>query len=280
MERKDGWTNIVLRFRIEGKALFDYHSNDGQELSFKEGDTIGRIVYIDNHDWLRGQVGDRVGLFPRNFVDLVLKPVRKATITDDYTALEADELSLVSGHIIDIVEDFGNGWLAAIDGNKHGLCPVSFINFTEDEKKSVASASTINELSVAEDTKLTEQLTCSICLEYAEQAVETSCCHHIFCEPCLQKVKNKVCPQCRKNFTMVVAYLARRMIGEMETSCTNDSCGIKTTRSELVHHLLNCPFRKFCCKLCVYVGLKKDLGLHLINDHLDETLDNCKPLFN
>lgn len=130
------------------------------------------------------------------------------------------------------------------------------------------------------DSKLSEQLTCSICLEYAEEAVETSCCHHIFCKECIIKVKNESCPQCRKNFKIFVAHLARRMIGELETSCPNKSCDVKTSRSELVYHLPKCQFRILTCSLCLFSGLKEDLGTHLVREHLDITLENCKALFS
>lgn len=131
------------------------------------------------------------------------------------------------------------------------------------------------------DTKLSEELTCGICLDYADRAVETSCCHHIFCENCIKKVSTSCCPQCRKTYKALVAHLARRMIGEMEIVCTNKECGLKTTRSELVHHLPKCQFRNYKCSLCdEFTGLKDKLGLHLVNEHLDTTLELCKPLFS
>lgn len=130
------------------------------------------------------------------------------------------------------------------------------------------------------DTKLSEQLTCGICLDHAEEAVETSCCHHIFCRECLAKVKNRICPQCRKTFKALVAHLARRMIGEMETFCPNKSCDVKTSRSELAYHLQKCQFRILTCSLCMFSGLKEDLGTHLVREHLDATLEQCKTLFS
>ena len=130
------------------------------------------------------------------------------------------------------------------------------------------------------DSKLTEQLTCGICLDYAEQAVETSCCHHIFCEECIRKVKNGSCPQCRNIFKILVAHLARRMIGEIETICPNKLCNLKTSRSELVYHLPKCQFRSYTCSLCQFSGLKEDLGAHLVGKHLDVTLNCCKTLFS
>ena len=117
-------------------------------------------------------------------------------------------------------------------------------------------------------------------MDYAEEAVETSCCHHIFCRDCIAKVKNGSCPQCRKTLKTIVAHLARRMIGEIETCCPNKSCGVKTSRSELVHHLPKCQFRILTCSLCLFAGLKEDLGTHLVGEHLDITLEKCNTLFS
>ncbi|KAM9793121.1 SH3 domain-containing protein 19 [Neosynchiropus ocellatus] len=58
-------------------ARFDFEGERSDELSFSEGDVIQLAAYV-GQDWARGQVGNRTGIFPLNFVEIVedLPPVQ------------------------------------------------------------------------------------------------------------------------------------------------------------------------------------------------------------
>lgn len=133
---------IVDSFRIEGMADFDYEGISSEELSFKDGDVISKITYQLGHDWLRGELKNgKSGIFPRNYLTFTLKPIIKAKVTAEYSALESDELNLVIGSEIDVVEDLGNGWMKGICGNNHGTFPGSFVEILdeqEEEKEALA----------------------------------------------------------------------------------------------------------------------------------------------
>ena len=88
---------------------------------------------------------------------------------------------------------------------------------------------------VYKSMNVTDELSCSICLEIAKSAVETNCCHHIFCEICLKRyyVNCETCPQCRSQFSFTVSHLTRRMISNMPVTCIFEHCDLSLPRSEV-----------------------------------------------
>jgi len=54
------------------KALFDYKAQDETELTFKEGDIIG-VVSKEHPHWWEGELNDKSGLFPSNYVEVIEK---------------------------------------------------------------------------------------------------------------------------------------------------------------------------------------------------------------
>lgn len=51
-------------------ARFEYIGDQKDELSFSEGEVIILTEYV-NEEWGRGEIRDRSGIFPLNFVELV-----------------------------------------------------------------------------------------------------------------------------------------------------------------------------------------------------------------
>ncbi|KAK6190887.1 hypothetical protein SNE40_002658 [Patella caerulea] len=121
---------------------------------------------------------------------------------------------------------------------------------------------------------------CAICLEVADAAVETSCCHHIFCESCLDRLQDNACPTCRARYTATPSFLARRIIGGLEIECIYN-CGIKLTRSEKKSHELTCPKKVFSCsaKACGFEGTRDAFLNHLHTEHPDALLKGSSKLF-
>jgi len=126
-----------------------------------------------------------------------------------------------------------------------------------------------------------DSMTCPICLELADNAVETSCCHQIYCEYCLSVVGRKPCPQCRQPFEMLISHIARRMIGSMPVQCPIKGCKMKVMRSELKDHELHCVHRLYKCPApkCMYEGLHKDFAMHLAMQHEDNLLQHADDIF-
>jgi hypothetical protein len=66
---------------VTGKceALFDFTAENAGEMSFKTGDTIVTLEWV-NEEWVNGRIGAREGIFPVAFVK-VLEELPKATTT-------------------------------------------------------------------------------------------------------------------------------------------------------------------------------------------------------
>uniref|UniRef100_A0A8C3PIX1 SH3 domain containing 19 n=1 Tax=Calidris pygmaea TaxID=425635 RepID=A0A8C3PIX1_9CHAR len=50
----------------KAKALYDFHGENEDELSFKAGDTITELESVDE-DWMSGEIQGKSGIFPKNF---------------------------------------------------------------------------------------------------------------------------------------------------------------------------------------------------------------------
>ncbi|XP_012555633.1 uncharacterized protein LOC101236893 [Hydra vulgaris] len=116
-------------------------------------------------------------------------------------------------------------------------------------------------------------LTCSICLDIADNAVETKCCNHIFCENCVKFLS--FCPLCwALPFSFNNSFLARRLIGNLTKKCPNEGCGKDVPRSEFSKHELLCEFSIFKCYIptCNFKSTKNDLMNHLLTCHSNSVI--------
>ncbi|NXQ79707.1 SH319 protein, partial [Nyctibius grandis] len=57
----------------KAKALYDFHGENEDELSFKAGDTITELESVDK-DWMSGEIQGKSGIFPKNFVQILITP--------------------------------------------------------------------------------------------------------------------------------------------------------------------------------------------------------------
>lgn len=127
-------------------------------------------------------------------------------------------------------------------------------------------------------------LTCAICLDIAsvDDAVETSCCHHLYCLTCIENVRP--CPSCRKDdFQLTPAYFARRLIGSLTIPCPNDGCTATINRSNLSDHLsIHCEYRQLICpdpQCKDFKCTKKNFLEHLTTKHEQFLLSNFNKLW-
>ncbi|XP_071599021.1 SH3 domain-containing protein 19 isoform X1 [Heliangelus exortis] len=57
----------------KAKALYDFHGENEDELSFKAGDVITELESVDE-DWMSGEIQGKSGIFPKNFVQILKTP--------------------------------------------------------------------------------------------------------------------------------------------------------------------------------------------------------------
>ncbi|KAM8765110.1 SH3 domain-containing protein 19 isoform 1-T2 [Rhynchonycteris naso] len=60
---------LALKGR-KAKALYDFHGENEDELSFKAGDTITELESVDD-DWMSGELMGQSGIFPKNYVQVL-----------------------------------------------------------------------------------------------------------------------------------------------------------------------------------------------------------------
>ena len=122
-----------------------------------------------------------------------------------------------------------------------------------------------------------DHLTCPLCKQLASDAVESSCCHQIFCESCSDDIS--VCSRCQKRVIFSDSELARRLIACALLSCKH--CTKKFKKDQLPKHEENCELRPRCCKgaNCSFVtGDRLEGFKHLTTELGDELWANFETL--
>ncbi|CAF3974242.1 unnamed protein product, partial [Rotaria sp. Silwood1] len=90
------------------EAIYSYEATDPSDLSFDIGERV--IVLKRDGDWWTGQIGDRTGLFPNNYVQKVNIIQETAIAITSFQATEENHLSFEQGQIIYITKKDDKGW--------------------------------------------------------------------------------------------------------------------------------------------------------------------------
>uniref|UniRef100_A0A8C5YA41 SH3 domain-containing protein 19 n=1 Tax=Microcebus murinus TaxID=30608 RepID=A0A8C5YA41_MICMU len=148
-------------------ARFEYVGDQMDELSFSEGEIIILKEYV-NEEWARGELRDRTGIFPLNFVELVEDyPTSAATVSStkvplktkkedsgsnsqvnslsgewceaihSFIAETSDDLSFKRGDRILILERLDADWCRGRLQDREGIFPAVFVHPCPAEAKSV-----------------------------------------------------------------------------------------------------------------------------------------------
>ena len=130
--------------------------------------------------------------------------------------------------------------------------------------KALFGSATMASLASIDDS----HLTCGICLDIVEDAIETCCCHQLFCESCVKGLA--ACPMCRKSLNTTISHIIRRMVSNIEKPC--DYCNIMFQRGNLKSHLEVCTMKPTSCIMdgCNFDGTRELLLNHMITAHVKE----------
>ncbi|KAG8196563.1 hypothetical protein JTE90_003576 [Oedothorax gibbosus] len=136
-----------------GKTIYPFKAEYANELGFNSGEIVNLIRHVDNN-WLEGELDGKVGIFPANFVNIVVDcPNSKESsaegkennndidmnvfpedtygrvIFDFYPQLEGD-VRLKEGDTVTLIRKIDQKWLEVMtDNGETGICPENYIEF-------------------------------------------------------------------------------------------------------------------------------------------------------
>ncbi|KAJ1555279.1 Intersectin-2, partial [Nowakowskiella sp. JEL0078] len=119
------------------RALFSFDAARDDELSMAPDDIID-VLKDSGGDWLMGRNGTQTGHFPRNYTTTDLnpkqaeletkKPVGYAEVLFDYESTLEDEISIVTGEIVAILDKTETSWWRVERKSKNsGLAPSTYL---------------------------------------------------------------------------------------------------------------------------------------------------------
>ena len=153
------------------------------------------------------------------------------------------------------IDDYGRTWTSATLATP---CDDGFPMVSDEKPKRGHEDHKIKESQsdIIKNIKLTylsasslsdDRWICPICLDIFDDAVETPCCHNLFCEKCIllanvsNEIQNKVdCPLCNKTYDLseiVPNVPIRRLVNELSIKCINDKCAKVIKKGDLMKHL-------------------------------------------
>ncbi|XP_044873672.1 SH3 domain-containing protein 19 isoform X3 [Mauremys mutica] len=140
--------------RVSGKSaphavvLHDFPAEHADDLDLHSGETVYLLEKIDN-EWYRGKLGNRTGMFPANFVKVIIdvpeEENRKKVLFSspcikgprcvarfEYIGDQKDELSFSEGEIILLKEYVNEEWASGELKGTSGIFPLNFVEIIED----------------------------------------------------------------------------------------------------------------------------------------------------
>ena len=148
---------------VEYKALYDYASDNPDDLAFKAGDII--IVHPDQpHEpgWLGGELNGKVGWFPEAYAEPLksgespteAKPESKAEESGMYVAVypyqseEPGDLVFEAGEQIEVTKKESEWWTGKI-GDRVGVFPYNYVEPAGSEASAVSAEPAANSSGVS-----------------------------------------------------------------------------------------------------------------------------------
>ncbi|KAJ3417124.1 Intersectin 1 (SH3 domain protein) [Chytridiales sp. JEL 0842] len=127
------------------KCLYHFEKGRADDMDMKANDIIN--VEKEDGEWLYGlnQSSGTKGWFPKNFAELydpskppppIDKPIGRAEAVYDYTAVRDDELTILPGERLVILEKMGDWWKVENNSKASGLVPAIYLKeLGEEEEK-------------------------------------------------------------------------------------------------------------------------------------------------
>ncbi|KAJ0172772.1 hypothetical protein K1T71_011911 [Dendrolimus kikuchii] len=118
------------------RAMYDYISNEPNDLSFKKGDTIVLQKKLDAF-WYQGECSGRTGIFPITYVQVVIPlpiPTALCKALYDFRMSAPDEegcLAFDKGAIITVHRRVDENWAEGRLDQRVGIFPIAFVELNQ-----------------------------------------------------------------------------------------------------------------------------------------------------
>lgn len=127
-----------FEIRPHAIALYDYTASQGDELSFKANEIITLIHHV-NSEWLFGYTDEAEGIFPKNFVRIMV-PLPGSELTMgprclaiyDFEGENDKELTFSAGEVIALKSRENDEWFRGSLNGQSGIFPASYVEIIED----------------------------------------------------------------------------------------------------------------------------------------------------
>ncbi|XP_069827776.1 SH3 domain-containing protein 21 isoform X2 [Dendropsophus ebraccatus] len=132
-------------------ALVDFHGQLDDELTLKAGEVIRNVKKTGEEGWLEGETNGKRGVFPQIFVKEIPsfflndngqrfpRSIRKVNACPQkkkqrwcraeyaYSPGKPDELELIAGEVLEVLEEIEDGWWLGKKGDLVGAFPSNFV---------------------------------------------------------------------------------------------------------------------------------------------------------
>ncbi|KNC31621.1 hypothetical protein FF38_01019, partial [Lucilia cuprina] len=119
-------------------ALYDFDSNEANDLKFKKGDLILLKRKIDSN-WYVGQLKGAEGNFPINYVQIVVPlPTSQCVALYDFKMGPNEEegcLTFKKGTVIQVLRRVDHNWAEGRIGSSIGIFPIAFVELNQLAKQ-------------------------------------------------------------------------------------------------------------------------------------------------
>ena len=124
------------------KAIYDYHSNQTGDLDFETGAIIKILNQVDDN-WISGEHGGKIGLFPANFVEPTSEALsdsleKTVVAKETYISGEDGVLTFFLGDVITFLGFVDDYWCRGSFGGEVGLFPASTVDGLDESSRSIA----------------------------------------------------------------------------------------------------------------------------------------------
>lgn len=122
-------------FGFNVRALYSFTAESSRELSFQKGNVL-RVTSDVDDNWLRGEMGDRIGIFPSSYVEFIPKTSEgklKARAKFNFKAKSDSELTMLKGEVLEVEKKIDCNWVEVRLGERIGIVPSEYLEPLDDD---------------------------------------------------------------------------------------------------------------------------------------------------